>query len=81
MACNSTNGIENNAGDNADMDIDVLCNSHSQCSSSQYCDSSQHCSTDVIPGYNCYGVSYTGLEDDEVCGNGTNRIIRHLIAS
>ncbi|MBN1793057.1 DUF2341 domain-containing protein [Candidatus Woesearchaeota archaeon] len=72
MACNSTNGLSNNATNNKDMSIEVVCDSHSDCPGNQYCDYTQHCSLDVIPGYNCNGLAYAGLGNDEVCGNGTD---------
>jgi hypothetical protein len=74
VACNSTIGSADNRTTNLFTQVTILCSAHSDCLSSQYCDSSQTCANDVLPGFNCDGISYTGLGRHEVCGDGSSRL-------
>ncbi|MBN2422332.1 DUF2341 domain-containing protein, partial [Candidatus Woesearchaeota archaeon] len=70
MACNSTSGVENNDTNNKDIQIDVLCDAHTDCLATQYCDQNQDCVSDVITGYSCYNKAYGSDNDDEICQSG-----------
>ncbi|MFH0869585.1 MAG: Ig-like domain-containing protein [archaeon] len=73
FACNDTYGHADNVSTNLRVDIDVLCDSHSDCLSNEYCDYTQNCHSDELPGYPCNTQAHTGLAWNDVCGNGADR--------
>jgi len=70
MSCNNTKGGENSIANNANIQINVLCDSHLDCNSSSYCAVSQLCVYDQQPGYSCQNRAYGGGNDHEVCRTG-----------
>jgi len=73
FACNDSYGHADNTSTNLKVDIDVLCDSHSDCLNNEYCDYTQNCHSDELAGYPCNTQAHGPLSWNEVCGNGTNK--------
>ncbi len=73
MACNNSfSGVANNATDNKDFNVDVLCSSHADCAANQYCDYTFHCAADIPDGYECKQATYNDQPSDAACGGGSD---------
>lgn len=68
MSCNNTlSGTANSQTNNKDLNIDVLCDTHSDCPN-EFCDYTFHCRVPIVTGFECKEVTFDAQPADEACG-------------